>query len=101
MHSRRQTRKTCDTLHPQTRGGVATLWVLLAVPALAIMLVFVTDIANIWVARIEATNALEAAALASVKQWKNVGNTSANRTASRQTAVNYVGANTVLGQPVI
>lgn len=84
----------------QRRRGVATLWVLLAVPGVIIMLVFVTDIANIWLARIEATNALEASALAAVKQWKDTGDTPANRTNTRRAAVNYAAANTVLGQPV-
>ncbi len=80
------------------RSGVATLWVLLAVPGVVIMLVFVTDIANIWLARIEATNAMEASALAAVKEWKDLGNTSANRTRARRAAVAYAAANTVLGQ---
>lgn len=64
------------------------------------MLVFVTDIANIWLARVEATNALEASALAAVKHWKDGGNSPANRRAARRAAVRYAAANTVLGNAV-
>jgi hypothetical protein len=65
-----------------------------------ILLVFITDYANLSVARIEAEDALEAAALAAVKQWQDQGNTSSHRMQARRAAVSYAAANTILGRQV-
>lgn len=82
------------------RGGVATFWVIVAVPVILTLLVVVSDVANLRLARIEAENAVEAAAIASVKQWHESGNNAAKRHNARLTAASYAAANTVIGQPV-
>ncbi len=65
-----------DRLHRRSAGptrrrrsGAATLWVLISLPALLIVLLIVVDVGNIWVARTELENALEASALAAVREW--------------------------------
>jgi hypothetical protein len=83
------------------RRGVATLWVIVAVPVLLTLLVVVGDVANLRLARIEAENAVEAAALASVKHWHEGGDSAPHRHDARATAVVYAAANTVVGQPVV
>ncbi len=78
------------------RAGVATVWVILTVPAIFTMLVFVSDIANLWLARIELGNALEAGALAAAEEWAQGSST----TQARTIAQDYAFANNVIGQPV-
>ncbi len=51
------------------RDGAATLWILLSLPALLVVLLIVVDVGNVWVARAELENALEATALAAVREW--------------------------------
>ena len=51
------------------RKGVATVWLIATGPALLLLLILVTDIGNVWLARIELVNACEAAALAGAKVW--------------------------------
>ncbi len=96
-HSR-NFRATCNARG--ARKGIAAIWVILAVPVVLVVLILVTDIAHLRLARIEAENALEAAALAAVKQWRDGGNTAANRTAARQACLSFAAANTVVGHPV-
>jgi Flp pilus assembly protein TadG len=60
------------------------------------LLIFLIEIANVWRARVELENALEASALAAVKAWKE-GSTDAQ---ARAIAITYAGANTVTGTPV-
>src|SRR4051794_38946470 len=52
-----------STLHRRqrqrtTRNGVAVIWIIISVPVLMIVLVMVTDLANLRLARIQAENAL-------------------------------------------
>lgn len=51
----------------RNRRGVATLWLLASGCVLALLLIFLTDAANLYLARIELQNALDAAALSGVK----------------------------------
>lgn len=78
------------------RSGVVTLWLILTLPVLLMLLVFLIEIANVWRARVELENSLEAAALAAVKEWKK-GSTDAQ---ARAVGVTYAEANTVTGSPV-
>jgi len=73
------------------------MWVLAAGPAFLTMLCFVLEIGNLWLARGELETALEAAALAAVKEWKETNSTAL----ARDHAVVYAAANTVAGSPVI
>lgn len=81
------------------RRGLATLWLIVAGPALMTLLIFVSDVANIWLARVELENALEAAALAGVKNWGDNGYP--NTQPARDVAVSYALANTIVGTPLV
>ena len=78
------------------------MWLILTVPAVLCLLGVVVESGNLWVARVELTNALEAAALAGADEWGDGGaNTPAARNAARANAVAFAGTNTVNDQPVI
>ena len=79
------------------RAGVVTLWLILTLPVLLMLLIFLIEIANVWRARVELENALEAAALAAVKEWKD---DPVDTVGARAIAITYAGANTVTGSPV-
>jgi Flp pilus assembly protein TadG len=81
------------------RRGLATLWLIVAGPALMTLLIFVADVANIWLARVELENALESAALAGVKEWGDAG--FPDTQAARTVAVSYANANTIVGTPLV
>lgn len=72
---------------------------MLTAPALLALFVVLVDIAQLWVARIELANALEAAALAAVKEWGDADGGSTQR--PRQVGAEYAAANTVIGVPVV
>lgn len=69
------------------RRGAAALWCLITIPALLLLLVFVSDIGRLWLAKVELGNALEAAALAGVKEWQAGATTAATRTVVQQYAL--------------
>ena len=79
------------------RHGIATVWIIAAVPAIFTLLIVLTDVGTVWQARMELETAAEAAALAAVQEWKATGNTNLARTAAQ----NFAAANTVLGYPVV
>jgi len=81
------------------RRGVAALWLILALPVLVLLLGVVIEIGNVWLARVELENAMEAAALAAVKEWGGAGGGSGTETA-RWVGVEYAKANTVTGTAV-
>ncbi|QDU99218.1 pilus assembly protein TadG-related protein [Lignipirellula cremea] len=79
--------------------GIASIWTLLLVPVIAIGLVLVVEIANLWIARAELENAMEAAALAAVKEWgDNIGGSTAT---PRTVGKDYAALNTVRKVPVV
>jgi len=80
------------------RRGWATLWLIIWLPALLALFCALVAIANLWLARVEAENAMEAAALAAVKQWgdANGGDT----LIPRQIGQAYAAANCVRKVPV-
>ncbi len=75
------------------RHGIATLWLILLLPVLLILLAVVVEIANLWLARLELENAMEAAALAAVTEW---GQTN-DKTNARLRGVQYAATNSVRG----
>ncbi len=76
-----------------TRRGWATLWLIIWLPALLALFCAMIGIANLWLARVELENSMEAAALAAVKQWgdANGGDT----LIPRQIGQAYAAANCV------
>lgn len=80
------------------RRGAITVWLILAIPAVVTLLCVVAEIGNLWLARVELTNSLEAAALGAVKQWGDAGGGST--LVPRQVGNAYASANTLNGTPV-
>jgi len=80
------------------RRGSATLWLIIWIPALMVLFIALTGVANLWLARVEVENGLEAAALAAVKNWgdANGGDTLPHRLVG----VNYAAANCVRMNPL-
>jgi len=65
---------------------------------LVLLLAIVVEIVHLWVGRVELENALEAAALAAVKEWGDAGGGST--LIPRQIGAEYAAANTIFGVPV-
>ncbi len=78
------------------RRGISVMWLVLWMPVLLIMLAIVVNLANLWLARVELENALEAAALAASKEWGSGGPTAV----PRGVGVTYAGLNVVRGVPL-
>jgi hypothetical protein len=55
------------------RRGTITLWTILFLPVLVVLFLVAIEAIHIWLARVELENALEAAALAAVKEWAEDG----------------------------
>jgi Flp pilus assembly protein TadG len=84
-----------------TRRGISAMWMIVTLPVLLTLSCLVIDVANIWLARVELENSLEASALASVKEWAETGSTGAGWTdTARKVGVAYACHNAVRGQPV-
>lgn len=81
------------------RRGIAVLWAVLVIPILLILIGGVVHIGNVWLARVELENALEAAALAAVKEWGDAGG--GDTEAARNVGVAFAAANRVRCQPVV
>lgn len=79
-----------------SRSGIATVWVIASVPVIATFLVVLMDLANIWLARTELKNGLDAAGLSAMKTWGEGGTTAQARTAANDA----VAANTILGNTI-
>lgn len=79
------------------RRGSITVWLLIAMPVMLIMLLTVTAIGSLWLARAELTNLADAAALAGAKIWGDGADDSTNRTAAHLAAKALAEANTILG----
>lgn len=77
------------------------MWVIVTMSAVMCLIGVVVELGNLWMARAELHNALEAGALSAVDTWGDAGPDSvANQTAARTQAVALVQLNTVNGQPV-
>lgn len=78
------------------RRGVVTLWTILSAIALLALLCVVVEAANLWLARTQLQNALEAAALAAVKTWGGTGGGPPTPTLSaRNVGVDYASYNAI------
>lgn len=66
-------------------------------PAFLSLFVLVTEIGNLWLAKIELRNAAEAGALAGAKAWGDNADSSAVRSAARLAAQAFAEANTITG----
>src|SRR5262249_5101137 len=64
-------------------------------PCLLALLVTLVGVSNLWLARVELENACEAAAIAAVKQWGDVGG--GETLVPRQVGVEYAEANGIRG----
>lgn len=82
---------------PSVRRGAATLWLLLVLPVLLILLCFVVEMGNVWLARAELEDSLESAALAAVKEWGDANGGSTFL--PRRVGVHYAASNSVSGSP--
>lgn len=78
---------------------MATLWLIVSLPVLLLLVCFIVEIGNIWLARVQLENALESAALAAVKEWADAGGGDTQE--ARFVGMEYAAANTVTGTPVI
>jgi Flp pilus assembly protein TadG len=76
------------------------VWVIASVPALLALLILVTEIANLWLARIELGNAVEAGALAGALVWGDGADDGATRALARTAAQAFAQANTVVGSTI-
>lgn len=83
----------------RARGGFVTVWVILMVALLTVVLGVVIEITHQWLARVELENALEASALAAVKEWGDA-NGAGGTLIPRQIGVQFAGLNTINGIPV-
>ena len=66
-------------------------------PVVLTLLVMIVDGGNLWVARMELKNALDAAALSAAKTWGEGGNTAPARAQARLDAHDAFNTNTILG----
>lgn len=84
------------------RRGVAAMWLIAAIPTLLVLFALVTEIGNIWLARIELGNAVEAGALAGAQAWGAASTDNyAARLNARNLALTFTQANLVHGQTPI
>ncbi len=79
--------------------GSATLWLVIWLPCLMALFCVLVGVANLWLARVELENAMEAAALAAVKAWGDVGG--GNTLTPRNVGVSYALANSVRRDPAL
>jgi Flp pilus assembly protein TadG len=85
------------------RRGAISVWLLVAIPALLLMLIAVTDLGNVWLARIELEHSLETAALAAAETWAKSPDPTllSAKEGARQAGVDFAAANNVRGKPVV
>jgi len=92
-------KRRCSRSELPARRGVATLWLILALPIFLIILGAILEISNLWLARIQLKNGLDAAALAAVKEWAETPLV-ANTQPARDVGVSFANANKAGGDPI-
>ncbi len=82
--------------------GVVALWTLLMIPVLVVLFAVVVEGVHLWLARVELENALEASALAAVKEWAETPSGTAGGWTenARLIGQQYAAANTINKTPV-
>lgn len=84
---------------PGRRRGGATLWIILLLPILLILLGIIVEIGNLWLARQQLENSLEAASSAAVFRWFNDGGGDTN--GARDEGSDFASSNWIAkNQPV-
>lgn len=83
-----------------SRRGISAVWLIVWIPLLMILSCLMLDVANVWLARVELENGLEAAALAAVKEWAESTSPTPNFDA-RRVGVAYACQNRVRGLPIV
>src|SRR5262245_58633790 len=58
---------------PRHRRGAATLWLLAVLPVLIVLVLYVSELGHLWLARVELESSLESAAKAAVLGWGQSG----------------------------
>ncbi|MCA9067648.1 MAG: pilus assembly protein, partial [Planctomycetaceae bacterium] len=96
MISHRQVPAQRTVARVSSRRGAVLLWFIVALPVLLTLLCVVLEVANLYLARAELQNALEAAAQAAVKDWAE----NSNIPQARAVGNAYAMANTINGVPV-
>ena len=81
------------------RRGTVTLWMVIWLPLLLALFSFLVGVGNLWLARVELENSLEASALAAVKQWGDAGG--GPTLVPRQIGQAYAAANCVRGHSTV
>lgn len=92
-------RHASDKMKTRNRRGVAVLWLILWGGMFFTFFCVSLEVTNLWLARIELKNSLDAACLAAAKEWGASGSTLTE--AARNSGVTYAAANPVLGVPVV
>lgn len=82
----------------QPRSGLITFWAIVSLPIFLCMLCVVLEVGNLWLARIQLKNALEAGALAAVKNWGDAGGGDTN--ISRQVGNQFASVSLINGAVV-
>ncbi len=82
--------------------GVVALWTLLMIPVLLVLFAVIVEGVHLWLARVELENAMEAGALAAVKEWAETpSGAAAGWTGNaRLVGQQYAAANTINQTPV-
>ncbi len=80
------------------RRGISSMWTILWLPVFLLVFTVLINIGSLWLARVELENALEAAALAAVKEWGDADGGST--TIPRNVGVDAAAFNFVRGVPV-
>lgn len=78
------------------RRGSFVVWLLIALPIMLIMLLGVTGVGSLWLARAELSNLADSVALAGAKVWGDGPDNATNRTAAHLAAQALGQANTIL-----
>lgn len=81
------------------RRGVSAIWTIITLPVFLVLICFVVNIGNLWLARAELETSLEAAALAAVKQRGDSPERSTQE--ARNAGAAYAALNPVRGQAVV
>lgn len=85
--------------HATRPRGAVIIWVIVGVLVAFLLLCLVAEAGNLWLARLQLQNAMEAAALGAVDEWGDAGG-GPPTLAARQRGVAIAAANTVAGNPV-
>lgn len=80
----------------KSRRGWTTLWLVVWLPTLLALFCGLVAVANLWLARVELENSLEAAALAAAKEWGDQGG--GDTLVPREVGISFADANCVRGK---